>query len=146
MAAYRSFYPQPKPWDSGFLEVGSGHQIYYEQSGNPQGKPAVYVHGGPGAGSNPRQRRVFDPDRYRIVLFDQRGCGRSQPNASLENNTTQDLVQDMEQLRQHLQIDQWLVCGGSWGSTLSLAYAQTFPGSVTELVSTWNFYIAQNRA
>ncbi len=101
---------------------------------NPDGKPAVYLHGGPGGGSSADQRRVFDPDKYRIILFDQRGCGRSVPTASLENNTTWDLVDDMERLRCHLSIDRWQVCGGSWGSTLALAYAQTHADSVTELI------------
>ena len=116
------------------LAVGDGHQMYFEECGNPNGKPAVYVHGGPGGGSNPGQRRVFDPQKYRIILFDQRGCGKSTPTASLENNTTWDLVADMEKLREHLSIERWQVCGGSWGSTLSLAYAQTHPEKVTELI------------
>ncbi len=123
-----------EPYDSGMLSVSDEHKIYYEQSGNPAGKPAVYVHGGPGAGSNPNQRRVFDPEKYRIILFDQRGCGRSEPAASLVQNTTWDLVQDMESLRMHLQIDRWQVCGGSWGSTLSLAYAIKHADTVSELV------------
>ncbi|MEM7195775.1 MAG: prolyl aminopeptidase [Pseudomonadota bacterium] len=131
---YQSFYPEIEPYDTGFLKVSDDHTIYYEQSGNPQGKPAVYIHGGPGGGSNPTQRRVFDPDRYRIILFDQRGCGQSTPSASLENNTTWDLVEDMRRLKEFLQIDRWQVCGGSWGSTLSMAYALTYPGSVTELI------------
>jgi proline iminopeptidase len=134
MSELRTLYPAIEPYDSGMLEVTDGHTIYYEQCGNPGGKPAVYLHGGPGAGSSPGQRRVFDPARYRIILFDQRGCGRSRPSANLENNTTWDLVADMERLRAHLSLDNWQVCGGSWGSTLALAYAQTHPGRVTELV------------
>lgn len=135
----RTFYPEIEPYETGFLEVGDGQRVYWEASGNPDGKPAVYLHGGPGGGSNPDQRRVFDPEKYRIILFDQRGCGRSTPHmsapeADLSQNTTWALVDDMEELRTHLGIDQWLVCGGSWGSTLALAYAQTHPGSVSELV------------
>lgn len=135
----RDFYPSLEPYETGLFDVGDNQQIYYECSGNPCGKPAVYLHGGPGSGSNPYQRRVFDPAKYRIVLFDQRGCGNSLPHASapaadLSVNTTWHLVADMERLREHLNIEQWLVCGGSWGSTLALAYAQTHPASVSELV------------
>ncbi len=144
MSELRTLYPAIEPYDSGMLSVGNGHEIYYEQSGNPNGKPAVYLHGGPGGGSSPGQRRVFDPDCYRIVLFDQRGCGRSTPFASLENNTTWDLVSDMEQLRMHLQIERWQVCGGSWGSTLALAYAQTHPDPVTELILRGIFTLRQS--
>ncbi len=134
MNNYQSLYPEVEPYLTGTLAVGDGHQIYFEECGNPQGKPAVYVHGGPGGGSNPGQRRVFDPEKYRIILFDQRGCGNSTPTASLENNTTWDLVADMEKLREHLSIEHWQVCGGSWGSTLALAYAQAHPTKVTELI------------
>ena len=134
MTERKSFYPEIEPFDRGMLAVGDGHEMYYEQSGNPDGKPAVYVHGGPGGGSSPGQRRVFDPDKYRIILFDQRGCGRSTPFASIESNTTWHLVADMEMLREHLGINQWQVCGGSWGSTLGLSYAITHPESVTELI------------
>lgn len=134
MNNYRPLYPEIEPYQTGILAVGDGHQMYYEECGNPQGKPAVYVHGGPGGGSNAGQRRVFDPQKYRIILFDQRGCGKSTPTASLEHNTTWDLVADMEKLREHLSIKCWQVCGGSWGSTLSLAYAQTHPDRVTELI------------
>ncbi len=116
------------------LDVSHGHKIYFEQSGNPKGKPTVYLHGGPGGGSNSLQRQVFDHEKYHVILFDQRGCGRSTPFASLENNTTWDLVNDMESLRLHLKIDRWQVCGGSWGSTLALAYAETHPDKVSELV------------
>jgi proline iminopeptidase len=108
--------------------------VYFEQCGNPRGKPVLFVHGGPGAGCNAKSRRVFDPARYRIVLFDQRGCGRSRPHAELADNTTWHLVADMEQLREQLRIERWQVFGGSWGSTLALAYAQAHPQRVTELV------------
>jgi proline iminopeptidase len=134
MTDLRTFYPPIEPYETGMLSVSDGHEIYYEQSGNPNGKPAVYLHGGPGGGSSSRQRRVFDPEKYRIILFDQRGCGRSRPFASLQNNTTWDLVADMEKIREHLALEQWQVCGGSWGSTLALAYAQTHLERVTELV------------
>lgn len=130
----RTLYPVVEPFDAGHLRVSAEHEIYYEQCGNPDGKPALFVHGGPGAGCDPKARGFFDPKRYRIVLFDQRGCGRSRPHASLRDNTTWHLVDDIEKLRQHLGIEQWLVFGGSWGSTLSLAYAQTHPTRVTELV------------
>ena len=130
----RKLYPELKPHRSGYLKVSGGHRLYWEECGNPDGKPAVFVHGGPGAGAGPVSRRFFDPRRYRIVVFDQRGCGRSQPHASLKLNTTWHLVADMEALRSHLGIDRWLVFGGSWGSTLSLAYAQSHPQRVSELV------------
>jgi proline iminopeptidase len=130
----RSFYPEIEPYDSGFLQVSPLHRIYYEQCGNPQGKPAVFLHGGPGAGCNAKSRRFFDPKHYRIVLFDQRGCGRSTPHAELVDNTTWHLAADIEKLREHLGIDHWQVFGGSWGSTLALAYAEMHPDRVTELV------------
>ncbi|NUP05194.1 MAG: prolyl aminopeptidase [Polyangiaceae bacterium] len=130
----RTFYPPIEPYDHGMLAVSPVHTIYYEQCGNPKGKPAVFVHGGPGGGIDPKHRRFFDPKKYRIVLFDQRGCGKSTPHASLEDNTTHALVADMEKVRTHLGIDKWLVFGGSWGSTLSLAYAEAHPDRVTELV------------
>ena len=130
----QSLYPPCEAFDSGTLAVSDGHHIYYEQSGNPDGKCAVYLHGGPGGGASAGQRRVFDPDRYRVVLFDQRGCGRSTPYGSIENNTTWHLVEDLERLREHLGIDRWQVCGGSWGSTLSMAYAISHPDRVTELI------------
>jgi proline iminopeptidase len=130
----RSLYPEIEPFDSGFLKVSALHTLYYEQSGNPNGKPVVFLHGGPGGGINPKCRRFFDPAIYRIVLFDQRGCGKSTPHAELTDNTTWDLVADIERLRGHLAIDRWQVFGGSWGSTLALAYAQTHPDKVTELV------------
>jgi len=130
----RGLYPAIEPYRTGHLRVSPVHEIYYEECGNPRGKPALFVHGGPGAGAGKDSRRFFDPRRYRIVLFDQRGCGRSRPGASLADNTTWHLVADMEALRQHLSIDRWLVFGGSWGSTLALAYAQAHPARVTELV------------
>jgi len=130
----RDLYPAIEPYDAGFLPVESPHRIYYEQSGNPRGKPVVFIHGGPGGGTSPKMRRFFDPAAYRIVLFDQRGCGRSTPHASLEHNTTWALVADMERLRHHLAIDRWQLFGGSWGSALALAYAQTHPAQVTELI------------
>ena len=130
----RSFYPEIEPYDRGMLKVSALHTLYYEQSGNPDGKPVVFLHGGPGGGTNPKCRRFFDPKAYRIVLFDQRGCGQSTPHAELRENTTWDLVADIERVREHLGIGRWQVFGGSWGSTLALAYAQTHPDKVTELV------------
>jgi proline iminopeptidase len=127
-------YPPLAPFKTGFLRAGALHEIYYEESGNPKGKPAVFLHGGPGGGTDPKMRRFFDPKRYRIVLFDQRGSGKSRPHASLVENTTWDLVADIERLRTLLGIERWLVFGGSWGSTLGLAYAQTHPERVTQLV------------
>ncbi|MCH2056025.1 MAG: prolyl aminopeptidase [Thalassotalea sp.] len=120
-------YPNIKPYSSAWLSVDDTHQLYIEQSGNEQGIPVVYLHGGPGAGSSPAHRRYFDPEKYRIILFDQRGCGRSLPSPSLENNTTWDLVNDLEKLRIHLNIEQWVVSGGSWGTTLALAYGISYP-------------------
>jgi proline iminopeptidase len=134
MTGRRGFYPDIEPFDRGMLPVSNLHKIYYEQSGNPQGKPVVFVHGGPGGGTDPKQRRFFDPAVYRIVLFDQRGCGKSTPHASLVDNTTWHLVADMEALRKHLGIGKWQVFGGSWGSTLALAYAQKHPEQTSELV------------
>jgi proline iminopeptidase len=130
----RSLYPEIESFDGGFLPVSALHTLYYEQSGNPNGKPVVFLHGGPGGATNPKCRRFFNPAVYRIVLFDQRGCGRSTPHAELADNTTWDLVADIERVREHLGIDRWQVFGGSWGSTLALAYAQTHPDKVTELV------------
>lgn len=134
-----TLYPRLEPYDSGMLEVGDGNDVYWEVCGNPEGKPAVVLHGGPGSGCTPRHRRLFDPDRYKIVLFDQRNCGRSTPHASeyrtdLSANTTHHLVADMELLRRHLSIDQWLVYGNSWGTTLALAYAQQYPERLSEVV------------
>ncbi|GAB2706077.1 prolyl aminopeptidase [Nocardia thraciensis] len=134
----RTLYPPLEPRREGMLDVGDGQRIYWEESGNPAGKPVVFLHGGPGGGTAPFHRQFFDPQAYRIVLFDQRGCGRSAPHiadgASLETNTTWHLVADIEKLRTHLGIERWQVFGGSWGSTLALAYAQTHPDRVTELV------------
>jgi proline iminopeptidase len=130
----RGVYPRIEPFRTGFLRVSDVHQLYFEESGNPKGKPAVFLHGGPGGGTDEKMRTFFDPKLYRIVLFDQRGCGKSTPHASLVDNTTWHLVEDIERLREHLGIDRWLVFGGSWGSTLGLAYAQTHPQRVTELV------------
>lgn len=133
-ATRRTLYPEIEPYDSGMLAVSPLHTLYYEQCGNPRGKPVVFLHGGPGAGCNPKTRRFFDPAHYRIVQFDQRGCGRSTPHAELTDNTTWHLVADIERLREHLHIEHWQVFGGSWGSTLALAYAQAHPQRVTELV------------
>lgn len=119
----RDFYPEIEPFMSDMLKVSDLHEIYFEQVGNPQGQPVVFLHGGPGGGINPDHRRYFDPARYRVILFDQRGCGRSKPFAELRENTTWDLVKDIEKLRTHLKIDKWMVFGGSWGSTLALTYA-----------------------
>jgi len=127
-------YPPVRPYRSGHLRVSPEHELYFEESGNPRGKPVVFLHGGPGGGTDPKMRRFFDARRFRIVLFDQRGCGKSRPHGSLTDNTTWDLVADIERLRTHLQIERWLVFGGSWGSTLALAYAQTHPARVTEII------------
>jgi proline iminopeptidase len=135
----RTLYPAIEPHTTGMLEVGDANQVYWEECGNPAGKPVVFLHGGPGGGSTPEHRRLFDPERYRIVLLDQRNCGRSIPSASdlatdLSANTTWNLVADLELLRGHLGIDRWQVFGGSWGSSLALAYAETHPERVSELV------------
>jgi proline iminopeptidase len=132
-------YPLVEPFADGMLDVGDGNRLYWETSGNPHGKPAVLVHGGPGQGSAPNMRRGFDPERYLVVLFDQRGCGRSTPHASdpatdMSVNTTAHLISDLEKLRDHLKLDRWLVCGGSWGTTLALVYAETHPDRVSEIV------------
>ena len=128
-----SLFPPLEPFNFGFMEKDN-HRIYYEQCENPDGKPAVFLHGGPGGGGSTQVRRFFDPDKYHVVIFDQRGCGRSLPHGCLENNTTWDLVEDIENLKVKLGIKQWLVFGGSWGSTLALAYSQTYPDSVSEMV------------
>lgn len=130
----RDLYPPIEPYNQGKLKVSELHTIHYEESGNPLGKPVVFLHGGPGGGISPMYRQYFDPDRWRIVIFDQRGCGRSTPYAELRENTTWDLVSDIEQLRQHLKIDRWVVFGGSWGSTLALAYSQTHPDRCKGLI------------
>jgi proline iminopeptidase len=129
-----ALYPAIEPYHLGRLAVDARHDLYFEQSGNPNGKPVVFLHGGPGGGTDPKHRRFFDPNHYRISLFDQRGCGQSEPFASLEDNTTWHLVDDIEALRVHLGIDKWQVFGGSWGSTLGVAYAEAHPARVTELV------------
>jgi proline iminopeptidase len=129
-----SLYPEVTPRSSGRLKVSPLHELYYEECGNPQGKPAVLLHGGPGGGINSFMRRFHDPKAYRIILFDQRGCGQSTPHAELAENTTWDLVGDIERLRKHLNIERWQVFGGSWGSSLALAYAQTYPECVSELI------------
>ena len=130
----RTLYPAIDPYASGQLDVGDGHSIYWERAGTPGAKPAVFLHGGPGGGIAPDHRRLFDPERYDVLLFDQRGCGRSTPHASLDANSTWHLVADIERLRVMMGADQWLVFGGSWGSALALAYAQSHPDHVSELV------------
>lgn len=135
----RTFYPEIEPYEHGMLDVGDGQLVYWELCGNPEGKPAVFLHGGPGGGCTPNHRRLFDPDAYRVLLFDQRGCGRSTPHVSgvdvdLAANTTWDLVADIERLRELAGVDEWMVFGGSWGSTLAIAYAQSHPERVTELI------------
>ena len=130
----RPLYPPVDPFRTGRLRVSDVHELYFEESGNPSGKPVVFLHGGPGGGTDPKQRRFFDPAAYRIILFDQRGCGKSTPHASLVDNTTWHLVSDIEALRVHLGIAKWQVFGGSWGSALALAYAESHPNRVTELV------------
>jgi proline iminopeptidase len=139
ICAVAELYPATRPYAQGMLEVGAGNQVYWETCGNPDGKPAVIVHGGPGSGCRPGQGRIFDPERYRLVLFDQRGCGRSRPHASdpatdMRHNTTAHLIADMELLRAHLGIGRWLLFGYSWGSTLSLAYAERYPERVSEIL------------
>ena len=134
MTERRGLYPKIEPRETGFLDVGDGHRLYWELSGNPAGKPVVFLHGGPGGGSSPLHRRQFDPARYNILVFDQRGAGQSTPHAGLEANTTWHLVEDIERLRAMVGVEQWMVFGGSWGSTLALAYAEAHPERVTELV------------
>jgi len=134
MSERRTPYPEIEPYETGRIDVGDGHSLYWERCGTRGAKPAVFLHGGPGAGCSPGHRRQFDPARYDILLFDQRGCGRSRPYASLEANTTWHLVEDIERLREMVGVERWMAFGGSWGSTLALAYAQTHPDRVTELV------------
>ena len=139
MSELRPLYPEIEPFDTGRLRVSPVHELYvhelyYEQCGNPEGQPVIFLHGGPGAGLVPDCRRFFDPAAYRVILFDQRGSGKSTPHASLEDNTTWHLVADIEQIRAHLGVERWLVFGGSWGSTLALAYSETHPETVTGLV------------
>ncbi len=130
----REFYPEIEPFNKAKLKVSDLHEIYFEQVGNPKGQPIVFLHGGPGGGINSDHRRYFDPKHYHVILFDQRGCGQSTPHAELKGNTTWDLVSDIEKLREHLQIKKWHVFGGSWGSTLALAYAITYPEQTTALI------------
>jgi proline iminopeptidase len=144
MTERRTLYPPIEPYETGLLDVGDGHMVYWEKCGTPGAKPAVFLHGGPGSGCSPKQRQQFDPNKYDVLLFDQRGCGRSTPFASLEDNTTWDLVADIERLRELAGHDQWMVFGGSWGSTLGLAYAQTHPERVTELVLRGIFLFRQS--
>ena len=134
MTDLRSLYPEIEPFETGYLDTGDGHQVYWERSGTRGAKPAVFLHGGPGGGCSPKHRQLFDPALYDVILFDQRGCGRSAPFASLDNNTTWHLVADIERLREMMGVETWQVFGGSWGSTLALAYAETHPEHVSELV------------
>jgi proline iminopeptidase len=143
IAGRRGLYPEIEPYQTGRLDVGDGHSLYWERCGTKGGKPVVMLHGGPGAGCSPDHRRQFDPARYDIFLFDQRGCGRSTPHAGLEANTTWHLVEDIEKLRALAGHDKWMAFGGSWGSTLALAYAETHPGRVTELVLRGIFLFGQ---
>ncbi len=136
-------YPGLDPYDQRMVEVGHGHRLYVEQCGNPDGQPVVVLHGGPGGGCSPAMRRYFDPAHYRIILFDQRGCGRSRPHASVQNNTTWDLVRDIERLRQGMEIEDWIVFGGSWGATLALIYAETHPQRVNYLILRGVFLMTQ---
>jgi len=144
MTDRRTLYPPIEPYETGMLDVGDGHMLYWERCGTPGAKPAVFLHGGPGSGCSPKQRQQFNPTKYDVLLFDQRGCGRSTPFASLEDNTTWHLVQDIERLREMAGIDKWMVFGGSWGSTLGLSYAQTHPDRVTELVLRGIFLFRQS--
>jgi proline iminopeptidase len=139
----RSLYPPIEPYNQGVLQVSDLHRIYFEECGNPDGKPVVFLHGGPGGGIIPTYRQYFDPSRWHVVLFDQRGCGKSTPHAELRENTTWDLVTDIEKLRVHLGIEEWVVFGGSWGSTLSLAYAETHSDRVKGLILRGIFLLRQ---
>ncbi len=148
-------FPAIEPYESGFIPTGTIHEIYYEVCGNPSGMPILVLHGGPGSGCNPGQRRFFDPAYYRVILFDQRGCGRSRPAGYIEQNTTDDLVEDIERLRRQLGIEHWLLFGGSWGSTLALAYATTYPQRVCGMIlrgifmarpSELNWFLYESRA
>jgi len=129
-----NLWPEIEPFQTGFMKVSDIHEIYYEMSGNPEGIPVFVIHGGPGGGSSPYMRRFFNPDKFLIILHDQRSCGRSKPTAELRENTTQNLVEDIESLRKDLNLDKIILFGGSWGSTLSLAYAETYPENVSGLV------------
>ncbi len=142
-SARRSLYPEIDAYNIGWLATGGPHELYYEECGNPKGKACIVLHGGPGGAINPTMRRFFDPAKWRVALFDQRGCGRSRPNASLEDNTTWTLIEDIERLRVHLGVEKWTVFGGSWGSTLALAYAVTHPERVEGLVLRGVFLLTQ---
>jgi proline iminopeptidase len=142
--AVQYLYPPIDPFDQRMLEVGDGHTVYFEQCGNPNGIPVVVLHGGPGGGCSPAMRRYFDPDVFRVILFDQRGCGRSRPHASVKDNTTWHLVADIEKIRRALDIEAWIVFGGSWGATLALIYAQTHPEHVTHLALRGVFLMTQS--
>jgi proline iminopeptidase len=139
----RKLYPAIAPYQTGTLQVSDLHTVYFEQAGNPNGKPIVFLHGGPGGGIDAIYRQYFDPQKWRIILFDQRGCGQSTPHAELKDNTTWDLVSDIEKIRRHLGIEQWVVFGGSWGSTLSLAYSQTHPSACKGLILRGIFLLRQ---
>jgi proline iminopeptidase len=139
----RDLYPPIEPYRQGQLPVSDLHTLYFEEVGNPEGQPVVFLHGGPGGGCIPKYRQYFDPAKWRVVLFDQRGCGRSQPHAELRENTTWNLVADIETLRSHLGIEQWFVCGGSWGSTLALAYSETHPEACLGLILRGIFTLRQ---
>src|SRR3990167_3716516 len=142
-SARRSLYPEVEAYSFGWLQTGGPHELYYEECGSPKGKAAIVLHGGPGGAINPTMRRFFDPAKWRVALFDQRGCGKSRPNASLEDNTTWSLIEDIERLRVHLGVETWTVFGGSWGSTLALAYAVTHPQRVEGLVLRGVFLLTQ---
>ena len=141
--AVQYLYPPTDPYDQRMLDVGQGHRVYVEQCGNPSGIPVVVLHGGPGGGCSPAMRRYFDPEHYRVILFDQRGCGRSRPHASVAHNTTWHLVDDIELIRRTLDIDAWIVFGGSWGATLALIYAQAHPARVRKIVLRGVFLMTQ---
>ncbi len=142
--ASQFLYPPIDPFDQRMMDVGDGHRIYVEQCGNPTGTPVIVLHGGPGGGCSPAMRRYFDPSRYRVILFDQRGCGRSRPHASVENNTTWDLVRDIERIREALSIERWAVFGGSWGATLGLVYSITNPERLAHLILRGVFLMTQH--
>ncbi len=140
----RTLYPEIQPYETGMLDVGQGYNLYWEISGNPDGEPIIFLHGGPGSGSSPWQRQMFNPEKYKIILFDQRGSGKSTPHASLQDNTTPDLVSDMEKLRTHLNIDKWHISGGSWGSTLALAYADKHADRINS-VTMYGIFLCRNQ-
>ena len=144
MTAAQTLYPAIEPFDQRMIDVGDGHSVYFEQCGNPDGIPVLVCHGGPGGGCSPAMRRYFDPEIYRVILFDQRGCGRSKPHASVEYNTIWHLISDMQKIRELLEIDIWLLFGGSWGATLALVYAQTHPERARHLVLRGVFLMTQS--